>query len=140
MHGTNSIFVVKYIFPKYLPEFINGESLTPTPQTVSCMQRRMARRAYSTEGESISPPGRLAGYLNLAAVHSLERELSLLLINSGKYLGKIYFTMKILFFWILKINFSPIVYTSFVMTGNTCCFKMQLPFCCYQDSVIRIKK
>ena len=44
------------------------------------------------------PPGRLAGYLNLAAVHSLERELSLLLINSGKYLGKIYFTTKILFF------------------------------------------
>ena len=30
------------------------------------------------------PPGRLAGYLNLAAVHSLERELSLLLINEGK--------------------------------------------------------
>ena len=44
------------------------------------------------------PPGQLAGYLNLAAVHSLERELSLLLINSGKYLGKIYFTTKILFF------------------------------------------
>ena len=40
----------------------------------------------------------MAGYLNLAAVHSLERELSLLLINSGKYLGKIYFTTKILFF------------------------------------------
>ena len=35
--------------------------------------------------------------MNLAAVHSLERELSLLLINSGKYLGKIYFTTKILF-------------------------------------------
>ena len=32
--------------------------------------------------------------MNLAAVHSLERELSLLLINSGKYLGKIYFTTK----------------------------------------------
>ena len=30
-------------------------------------------------------------------MHSLERELSLLLINSGKYLGKIYFTTKILF-------------------------------------------
>ena len=61
----------------------------------------MARRAYSTEGERVSPPppGRLAGYLNLAAVHSLERELSLLLINSGKYLGKIYFTTKILFFF-----------------------------------------
>ena len=56
MYGTNSIFVVKYIFPKYLPEYINRESLPPTPQTVSCMQRRMARRAYSTEGESISPP------------------------------------------------------------------------------------
>ena len=36
--------------------------------------------------------------MNLAAVHSLEQELSLLLINSGKYLGKIYFTTKILFF------------------------------------------
>ena len=56
MYGTNSIFVVKYIFPKYLPEFINSESLPPTPQTVSCMQRRMARRAYSTEGERVSPP------------------------------------------------------------------------------------
>ena len=31
------------------------------------------------------PPGQLAGYLNLAAVHSLERELSLLLINEGKF-------------------------------------------------------
>ena len=103
MYGTNSIFVVKYIFPKYLPEFINSESLPPTPQTVSCMQRRMARRAYSTKGERVSPPppGRLAGYLNLAAVHSLERELSLLLINSGKYLGKIYFTTKILFLCVL---------------------------------------
>ena len=56
LYGTNSIFVVKYIFPKYLPEFINSESLPPTPQTVSCMQRRMARRAYSTEGERVSPP------------------------------------------------------------------------------------
>ena len=48
----------------------------------------MARRAYSTEGERVSPPatrpGYLAGYLNLAAVHSLVRELSLLLINEGK--------------------------------------------------------
>ena len=94
MYGTNSIFVVKYIFPKYLPEFINSESLPPTPQTVSCMQRRMARRGREYLPP---PPGRLAGYLNLAAVHSLERELSPLLINSGKYLGKIYFTTKILF-------------------------------------------
>ena len=110
MYGTNSIFVVKYIFPKYLPEFINSESLPPTPQTVSCMQRRMVRRAYNTEGERVSPPpppGRLAGYLNLAAVHSLERELSLLLINSGKYLGKIYFTTKILFFIPLLCSVTP---------------------------------
>ena len=39
--------------------------------------------------------------MNLAAVHSLERELSLLLINSGKYLGKIYFTTKILYFGLI---------------------------------------
>ena len=32
-------------------------------------------------------------------MHSLEQELSLLLINSGKYLGKIYFTTKILFYY-----------------------------------------
>ena len=36
-------------------------------------------------------------------MHSLERELSLLLINSGKYLGKIYFTTKILFLWTTRV-------------------------------------
>ena len=58
------------------------------------------------------PPGRLAGYLNLAAVHSLERELSLLLINSGKYLGKIYFTTKILFFMYRMWHLSGKIYVS----------------------------
>ena len=64
----------------------NTESSDTRPLRLGA-ERRMARRAYSTEGEREylpPPPGRLAGYLNLAAVHSLERELSLLLINEGK--------------------------------------------------------
>ena len=63
----------------------NTESSDTRPLRLGA-ERRMAQRAYSTEGERVSPPppGRLAGYLNLATVHSLERELSLLLINEGK--------------------------------------------------------
>ena len=63
----------------------NTESSDTRPLRLGA-ERRMARRAYSTEGREYlpPPPSRLAGYLNLAAVHSLERELSLLLINEGK--------------------------------------------------------